>query len=749
MLLSTVTTLLAQNKTARTVKKPDTARGNPYNADTLFSPIPFNRQYLHDKIDKELKKAYFFLNNYAASKLHADDTALFNEFAVSVRKGLPSLKRMIENMPVAGGRDSLMATQEKIRALNALSDLVKTLNAEDRPDFEYYINLIANFKGLVIADNENTVMQFARINPTIYTLDNGKKFFDNNPGFKEYIYLHMAAADNKSIIRRLPEFTMDSFAGTIIAEAARTEPELIFNYVTSTNAALINAIRRTRDSLVQAIVNIADFSKAPLKVLPFLGSVSSGKATIAEMDSIAADPDSYYHSLVELNSEHPPVAEHIYKKELNYRGLLYIRKINELHEAHDAERFQCLEHLSTADLYYLLINGENEIYTSSYIGTFKRLMQRMKPLRGDQLLDTLHYDRFRTFIKLCAGYNTLSDFLKSMPDTAKTLLLKKFIAGLQYEALAQDGANDKNEKGNNLEAAVEVADALGSIRDSALLVLLEKNIKMNYEQCYTENSRRGMIIYSLLSRLVEGSRVSGNDEGAAAASERLRLPPINKTLFADLANGSGIVYEQVYFFGDEDGEKSYAGFIANFKNDTRWEVETNNYWATISSKTGKKIVIYANLPLKEPADEEAQTLLCRYLADSGIHPTVVIHRGHSYHLPHTVSQLNKYVKVVILGSCGGYHNLASVLARAPDAQIVSSKQTGVMAVNEPIITELENKLLHGEDVNWIALWNKLEASFQTKPDLKEKFDDYIPPHKNLGALFIKAYARIMAILQKQ
>jgi hypothetical protein len=38
------------------------------------------------------------------------------------------------------------------------------------------------------------------------------------------------------------------------------------------------------------------------------------------------------------------------------------------------------------------------------------------------------------------------------------------------------------------------------------------------------------------------------------------------------------------------------------------------------------------------------------------------------------------------------------------------------------------------------MWAGLQAEFNHGPQrLRETFEDYIPPQKNLGALFIKAY----------
>jgi hypothetical protein len=40
------------------------------------------------------------------------------------------------------------------------------------------------------------------------------------------------------------------------------------------------------------------------------------------------------------------------------------------------------------------------------------------------------------------------------------------------------------------------------------------------------------------------------------------------------------------------------------------------------------------------------------------------------------------------------------------------------------------------------MWRELSGRFQDAAS-REKFDDYIPPYKNLGAIFIKAYRRAM------
>ena len=77
-----------------------------------------------------------------------------------------------------------------------------------------------------------------------------------------------------------------------------------------------------------------------------------------------------------------------------------------------------------------------------------------------------------------------------------------------------------------------------------------------------------------------------------------------------------------------------------------------------------------------------------------------------------------------------------------DAHIISSKQIGTKTVNEPILQSINNHLVAGKDIDWISMWRDLSNRFKDGAS-REKFEDYIPPYKNLGAIFIKAYKQAM------
>ena len=70
-----------------------------------------------------------------------------------------------------------------------------------------------------------------------------------------------------------------------------------------------------------------------------------------------------------------------------------------------------------------------------------------------------------------------------------------------------------------------------------------------------------------------------------------------------------------------------------------------------------------------------------------------------------------------------------------------------MGVNDEILRSLNNSLIAGQDANWINMWRGLEEFFNKKHNAadKDKFSDYVPPYKNLGAIFIKAYRRMMGM----
>ncbi len=707
-------------------------RLNPYLLDSLIRPIPMARVLFHDKINNEQNRADAADGKIDGSVFVPGSVQATRSLSRALIRDVKEMQTMVENMP-PNGRDSVMSNQQKIQSLRAIWEMLRQYNGDPRPDAGYYVQLVQNMHDMIVATNEHKSLDYVTANPGLATLDNSRVLLDNQPEPRAYIYKWMGQRDPVLMLKRLEEFSKDTFATDIISAAARKEPKLIFNYALSSNVLLKKAIYRTKDPFVQAIVQITAESASPLRGLPFVADLMNGAKTIDDIDSIASDPVRSFNELVRLRTGNEPLSRSLYSDEMEYSALKnFVRQMNELHDTTDDVRFHCIDSLSPEALYYIMVFGREEIYTSSFLGTFHRFLERMKPEPANRVLDRVHRDQFRTFIRLCAGYNTLSEFLMAMDDTSRTALMNDFVGGLQ-----KGGDNE-------LEDAVNVADALGSIRDSSLFVYLQQKVHENYDRCVRMESRKGMAIYKLLGLLIDAGQSSVSDTGVARTSARLKLPPVNVLPAASLANDTGAIFERLFFYGDQDGTDAYRGFIDEYRKNPKWKVDTSaRYWATVSSVSGRRIVMYANYPLKEPEDDIAIDSLDAFLRSVYVRPAVIIHRGHSYHVKGTISRIDTNARLVMLGSCGGYHNVSGVLARSQGAHIISSKQTGVGAINEPIIKAINTQLQEGTDVNWIGIWKGLDDGFSKRKELYEKFTDYIPPHKNLGVIFIKAYSVMM------
>jgi len=301
----------------------------------------------------------------------------------------------------------------------------------------------------------------------------------------------------------------------------------------------------------------------------------------------------------------------------------------------------------------------------------------------------------------------------------------------------------------NEEEAVDVADSYSSIfeKNPALARFILGEVRMNYDKNVAAGDKKGTIIYNLLQTLFESADTTNKTD----ISARLGISPIYTVDYNSLADDSGRVIQQVFFYGDKDkdGQNSFLNFMALFRPKPRmkpeWKITENPQWVSIASTKGKPVLIFANKPLlgDDDPDAKAQKALSDYLYDRHLKPTVVIHRGHSYHVKYTIEQMPGTARIVVLGSCGGYNNLSEVLKINEDAHIISSKQVGTKTVNEPILQAINNTLLARKNIEWLPMWKELTTRFQNDAAAKEKFDDYIPPYKNLGAIFIKAYRKAM------
>ena len=699
--------------------------------------IDRGRVIFHENIDKEQKKLYQQPGSYFKGYIPLSKDEAFNSQVHY------SIIDQVDEMQMDIEIDTLLKDNEKKKYLKGLEILVKQIGTGTRSrtySAALVPAMVHNFAAAMALDRQNKGIDPIVADQPYWV---GKNLVDcfsypenrGVPASKQILIL--------KYLELYPEKTMvylrsnSSYAkrDSLIGAEARRDPRKVYDFAQG-NDAMARYIRIHPDPVVKVIAEMAT-SRSGQLYFPFIDEIYRGKLTFDDIDKVKDNDLEYYRLMVKVRMQHtarmiqkdtPMERKALVERMENKARQYYISQINGLHNAADPIRFKVLEPLQPNELYYLCVLGEDEIYTSSYRGVFKRIIQKLKGTPTDSLFMTMNFDYFRKFIKMAAAYNELDTLLKLMPDSNATVLMKSFMFGLE-----------RNTNLRNVEDAVDVADAYSSIfeKNKLLAANMLEEARQNYNRCQQNGDANGQKVYFIEKSLFE----SADSTNKMDVSKVLGIPPVFDVPFDRLIDTAGRVVQQVFFYGDEDkdGQTSYANFMTLFRNKADWTIAENADYVTIKSNKGKPVWIFANKPLygENGPDAKAQQKLRAYLDEKGLEPTIYIHRGHSYHVKSSLEQITPTARIVILGSCGGYNNLNEVLSISPDAHIISSKQIGTRTVNEPILNAINADLRNGKSVEWIPMWTELSKQFTG--EAKERFDDYIPPYKNLGAIFIKAY----------
>ncbi len=705
------------------------------NPDKGCKP-PIGRALWHDRIDREQKNA-LKADGRPDNLFFAGNNEDINYFVTQ------ALTSKIDLLQCRIESDSLTGDQKKKGYLLGLEKILKNFSQSFRNrqfTASRLPTLVETYEAAIEKDKRGLTIE-TLVDQSSYDVARvmlSSDAFDRNPGFKtaknalvrKYCQLH--PEKTFSMLKDNPDVP---FRDSLIKLAGYKYPRLLYDFAAANNK-LGYAIRNVDDEFIRTIAKMATSGGSGQILFPFLDNILKGHQKPEEIIALKDDGEKYYKLLVKtrmdyvnrsLNGEKILEMESLTKM-LERKGQeIFIKKINDLHELPDAARFRILQQLNANELYYLVIAGERDMYTSSYVKGIYPLMMSKVGNRGDSLLMSVGFDRFKKFIRIAAGYNTLGNFLGTFPDGKQAqILMTAFVNNL--------------EKSDGLEDGVDVADSYASIVETNKTIAIDmlNNTKLNFDRSAAEGNKRGMVIYNLLYKLFQSAT-----DSSINLSKEFGIPPVYSLSYETLASAdsSNRVVMQVFFYGDEDGRGNYAKFLPQFPASSWKKIEDNKNWIAFSNTKGKPLLIYANKPLDEENGDldKAQEALNAYLAGKNIQPTIVIHRGHSYYAPYTISQIQPAAKIVFLGSCGGYHLIHDVLRHAPDAHIIASKQIGKEIINRPFIELVNKKMSAGQGIEWMSFWSE----FKSNVGRVDGFDDYIPPHKNLGAIFIKAYKSAM------
>ena len=702
--------------------------------------IPTIRKIFHDKIDVS-QRDILGLTCKRDSIFIASDNNDFNLYTTAV------LKNKIDYLQYLIETDNSIIEGDKYKWLRGVEEMLQkfiTDYSNKNISKVYLVNLINSY-----AD----AMQLHRASKSISSIVEENELEIGNILISNFALQDNEGLDSSKLIlvyklcKRNPEKTLQILknypdlpqAESLIAEFAYLNPQQLYNYAAA-NTPLGNKIRSIQEPMISTIVQMAN-AKDGRFLFPFLDAVLAKNISIDTIRRTINNNEAYFKLLVNTQ-EHYEVLKQQGVKVFAFESLIdklkakaietYITPINALHDEPNSNiRFAKIQNLNPQELYFIAVMGEEEVYTSSFInGIYPKIIEGLGKIKSDSLFKTVHYAYYRKFIKMCASFNVLENFLAKMDKPIAENLMKSFSNNLeQYWGL---------------EEAVNVADSYASIKDSTIKKIILSEVINNYEFFKNSENKKGKVIYGLLYQIFNSIDSSKNKK----SFNLFDVPSVFQVNNNSLKDAKGRINIQQFFYGDKDGKTVFSNFVNNFRS-YGWHIVNKEDWIEVNSTNGTAITIYANKPLNEEdgLDDAAQSKLYSYLDSLRIYPTLAIHRGHSYYVKSSINQITSYVKLVLLGSCGGYFSLSKVLSISPQAQVIASKQIGTGVINSALIEIIMEQLKQGKNLYWPTVWKTLEQKFANRTEIKEKFDDYIPPYKNLGAIFMMSYHKAMNTFQ--
>jgi hypothetical protein len=520
------------------------------------------------------------------------------------------------------------------------------------------------------------------------------------------------------------------YVDSLLLFAAADDPMRMAYYLQNSQSGLRFIIRNKSNPYIRQIVMYSEHPSAE-DILPFVAALAEGKLTVDEILQKRPDVDGYFQLLVNTLKDlvnhdctacvpfHSALRKGIKEKAIAF----YVDRINEAHSEPPQQRFAPIKNLRPEDIYYVITSAEQELYTSSYLGLYRKLMEYCQKNATDSLFRKVNYDQFRVFMRMAANYNTLNDFFSCLPTEVSKVLLHKFSDGIGEDAY------------DALGKAMDLSDTFtGLAKDSVFNDLLKKELQQNLLKNKKERLALGITLYSILWQVYE--LVDNNEHGLLPRLGNYQVLPLKR-----LQNYNGEIIELVLFYGDEDGKKSFNSFLSIFNDTVTWQKTDSSNWIRIRSRSGPPVIIYANKPLDHETGDDlrAQIELNKYLQEKSLYPVILVHRGHSYYLENSLTYLNASIKLALLGSCGGSNNLISVASISPDSHIIVSKKIGTLLVNDPLLAMINNWLVHKKDLVWPDIWKAMEEKFKNDPNALNLFSEYIPPSKNISLFVMKLF----------
>ncbi|MEN9738167.1 MAG: hypothetical protein RLZZ318_200 [Bacteroidota bacterium] len=630
-----------------------------------------------------------------------------------------------DSLVIGNAEQNQLATALYLRGINQFQNSILNMNGPlqlqySRAMFEYckkiryeqVIHLSAAqkqfqlMKALLSTDNDQKTLELLK-----HDVKSGIELIDvvNLKAFAKTYWVYAAKYYPTDVLNAFKNLAYTPIGSEVLLALCRIDPGAIKQFFGS-NHMIDRAVKNSKDSVAMFIYQIYTTYGTQSKAYALLDPLLRKQMSLTEAEALSKKPREFVLYLMQLKKRPNIFAEYTVDKEIETYCMEKVVEINLRHEEQDEYRFQPIASDNAYEIYTAMVYCPQEIFTSTFLGMYKRMMEKKKEASGFEFLKAMNFNHFRVFVKQCAGYNKLDDFFSSMSPAEIEQLIKLF-AGKLYD------------NGGDLGPAVDVADTYGSLNNEHFKTLFLNTIQAELKGCIANGNLHGQKLYGLLWQLCDG-------KAFVDLPFTFTIPDLDRVshtaLFPD-----GIHIQQHFFFDDEDGENAFKHWLTMYPSSI-YKREDKETYVVFKSITGNKMEIYANKPAQEI---EGRKALQSLFEQRKRFPDLIVHRGHSYYIENTLNQMTNSNKVAILGSCGGYQNISKAMENAFDVQIISTKQVGTLAVNTVLIQEITETIRSGKDLVWANIWQ--QVSLKLKDNIQ--FKDYIPPYKNLGARFIKAY----------
>ncbi|MFS2014900.1 hypothetical protein ACCD06_34270 [Azospirillum sp. CT11-132] len=391
-----------------------------------------------------------------------------------------------------------------------------------------------------------------------------------------------------------------------------------------------------------------------------------------------------------------------------------------------ADRFHIAMALSAEDLFGLIARIGPQLYTSSLDGLVNILQIQLKQERRS-LLDLARGERTRPlwadFFVATVGGGRAASLFGANPATARDLMRESLRALLPARDAPVPGA----------DAAMVIgalADAM-DLDNRAVRAALEDELAVWYRGT-GETPARTM---AGLAGSLHATRLSGRPATPAFEAERFlqRHPPAAlPVLTGQRLFRNGINVQRMTFYDDPDGRASFRGFLRQHRAQG-WALHSQSGFTVAVSpdRHGRRIIIVADEP---GASDAGRAAAWDWMAREGLTPSIVIHRGHSYHEDSTMTEIAPATALVFWGSCGGHTRLRATLERAPDALVLATQNIGVSTVNEALLGIIENRLLADGVIDWNGVWREAQGRIRDR-----RFASYKRPDQDSANLAFRAW----------